>query len=455
MLRSISILYIIFILSLPLFAQFSQIKIVGKSEKIEIPVQDIRDINGRFCAVIQVVSNLEGLRYDSYQGVVKIIDLKDKDMIYLSPDERVLEIYKSSYTPLKIILYDIGIHLKSKCVWKITVAGDIKGNEIPIIINSVPDSVTIMIDDKNFGVGKLFMMKSGKHIIQLSKPGFYEKTDTIQVDRKKSQIEFILVPKIELVFVKGGNYQIGSIIGRCKDDERPVHNTTLNDFYISKYEITFEAYDAFCEKTSHSKPHDRGWGRGKRPVIYVSWYDAVEFCNWLSEQEGLTPCYKIYKNHQDPNKNSRYDDKKWLVECNFGANGYRLPTEAEWEYASRGGLQSSHYVYSGSNNIEEVAWYPDNTGGKTNPVGTKKPNELGIYDMTGNALEWCWDWYDENYYQNSPQNNPKGTSSGWWRVLRGGSLIYDMWLCRSTYRHWRRPDESDLDFGFRVARSAY
>ncbi len=139
---------------------------------------------------------------------------------------------------------------------------------------------------------------------------------------------------------------------------------------------------------------------------------------------------------------------------NWDANGYRLPTEAEWEYAARGGNQSQGYTYSGGNNLDDVAWYGYNSGSVTHEVGTKQPNELGIYDMSGNVWEWCNDWYDGNYYSNSPIYNPKGPSSGSRRVRRGGGWSREPNCCRVADRDYDFPTSSYGDLGFRIARSA-
>ena len=208
------------------------------------------------------------------------------------------------------------------------------------------------------------------------------------------------------VHVAGGTFQMGSTDSEAYSDESPVHSVTVDSFYMAETEVTFDQYDAYCTATGISKPDDRGWGRGSRPAIYVSWYDAVKYCNWLSEQEGLSKVYNI---------------SGTSVTWNQSANGYRLPTEAEWEYAARGGAQSNGYKYSGSNNLDEVGWYWDNSGSKTHPVKGKKANELGLYDMSGNVWEWCWDWYGSTYYSSSPGANPTGPSSGSNRVRRGGS----------------------------------
>ena len=177
-------------------------------------------------------------------------------------------------------------------------------------------------------------------------------------------------------------------------NEQPIHKVKISKpFYIGKYAVTFDEYDLFCVDTSRSKPDDRGWGRGLHPVIHVDFNNAAAYCNWLSEKEGLVACYS---------------GKGKNMLCDFSANGYRLPTEAEWEYAAAGGQESKNTIYAGSNNPDLVAWFDENAEGCTHPVGGKQPNELNLYDMSGNLYEWCWDWYDRNFYQVSPGNDPQG-----------------------------------------------
>ena len=268
--------------------------------------------------------------------------------------------------------------------------------------------------------------------------------------RKREAIEKLTK---DMVFVKGGTFTMGCTSEQrdCDDDESPTFEATVSDFYLGRYEVTFEEYDAFCAATGREKPDDHGWGRGKRPVINVCWYDAVEYCNWLSEQQGLTPYYAIDKSRKDPNNDNSDDDLKWLVTPKVGANGYRLPTEAEWEYAARGGAQSKGYKYAGSDNLDEVAWYWKNSGGKTHPVGEKKPNELGLHDMSGNVHEWCWDW--KGAYTSASKTNPRGPEKGSNRVDRGGSWLSNPQYCRVAPRSSGTPTIRYGDVGFRLARS--
>ncbi len=233
----------------------------------------------------------------------------------------------------------------------------------------------------------------------------------------------------EMVFVRGGTFQMGSNDG--DSNEKPVHSVTLSDFYIGKYEVTQKEWQEVMGNTPSNFKGDN------LPVEKVSWYDAVEFCNKQSDKEGITRCYS------GSGKN---------ITCNFNANGYRLPTEAEWEYAARGGNNARYYKYSGSNTVGNVAWCEENSGKKTHPVGGKKANEIGIYDMSGNVWEWCWDWYSG--YNSGSQTNTKGPSSGSLRVLRGGSWFRHDGYCRVAGRNRSIPDLSSANGGFRFLRNS-
>ena len=232
-------------------------------------------------------------------------------------------------------------------------------------------------------------------------------------------------------------------------------NATISDFYISKYEVTQKEW----AEIMHSNPSRfRG---DDLPVEMVSWYDCVEYCNKRSIKEGLSPRYIINKNKKDVNNKSEFDSIKWIVTINEEANGYRLPTEAEWEYAAGGGQKSKSYTYSGSNKIEDVAWYWKNSGdtpltgtwswtalgnnhNQTKPKGTKAPNELGIYDMSGNVREWCEDWYKDTEID-----------FGHVRVQRGGGWIGADYRCEIANRHSFEANGKGPDQGFRLCRSVF
>lgn len=230
-------------------------------------------------------------------------------------------------------------------------------------------------------------------------------------DASKNFVEFC---GIKMIFVRGGKFKMGSDVA---DNEKPIHPVVLSSFFISQYPITFDIYDLYCDEMGVPKPSDMGWGRNKMPVINVSWEDAMKFCEWLTNKSGKL---------------------------------YRLPTEAEWEYAAKGGQYSNNYIFSGSNNLDEIAWHSGNSNGKTHPVGLKKPNELNIYDMSGNVNEWCYDWYADDYYKNSPLENPTGPESGIEKVFRGGSWATNDKFCRAANRGLFLPNGQFKDVGFRV-----
>ena len=252
-----------------------------------------------------------------------------------------------------------------------------------------------------------------------------------------------------MISVPAGTFMMGDGSGTGKADELPTRQVTLSPFQIGRYEVTFLEYDAYCEAVWTEKPEDNGWGRGMRPVINVSWYDAVLYCNWRSLKEGLTPCYLIDKLRPDTSNKSVQDLDRWEVKCNFHANGYRLPTEAEWEYAARSARAESFIPPVG---VDSVAWYISNAKVMTRSVGQKSPNELGIFDLCGNVAEWCWDWYDTSYEHQSNEN-PHGADSGEYRVVRGGSWEDQPHQLRITGRNALSPHLKNLrNVGFRLVR---
>lgn len=225
--------------------------------------------------------------------------------------------------------------------------------------------------------------------------------------------------KPEVVFVKGGTFQMGTT--KENEAEMPVHRVTVSDFSIGKYEVTVSQYRAFCKETGREMPSKPDWGwQDNYPIDGVSYFDALAYCAWLGKK--------------------------------FGGN-WRLPTEAEWEYAARGGSKSQGYTYAGGKDIDQVSWYEGNANYEAKAVGLKKSNELGIYDMSGNLEEWCEDWADENYYSKSPGTNPQGPSGGTDRVMRGGSWYLLYWYSSTTRRSLRPPDTNRGYIGFRVVLS--
>ena len=217
-------------------------------------------------------------------------------------------------------------------------------------------------------------------------------------------------------------------------DEKYEHEVEIDDFYISKYEVTQKEYKDITGKNPSFFSKSENF-----PLHNIKWDDAIEFCNLKSEMEGLTLVYTI---------------KAFSVICNWNAGGYRLPTEAEWEYAARGGAMSKGYTYSGSNELNKVGNCLPKNNGLYMDVGSLEPNELGLYDMTGNASEWCWDYYKMNYYKNSPKFNPKGPDNGDERVIRGGNKSTPVKLARVTFRSSNQQNKDDATIGFRIVRNA-
>jgi sulfatase modifying factor 1 len=233
--------------------------------------------------------------------------------------------------------------------------------------------------------------------------------------------------------VPGGTFTMGSPTSeQGRYDNEDQHEVTVSSFRMAKYDVTQGLY----QSVMGSNP-SYFTGDANRPVEQVSWYDAVEFCNKLSLRDRLQTVYTINGSE---------------VTADWSANGYRLPTEAEWEYAARGGQRgaSEYHVYAGSDDPDKVAWHTDNSGSKTHPVGQKAPNALGLYDMSGNVWQWCWDSPVD--YSSSSQNDPRGASSGANRAFRGGSWYFAAQYDRVAVRGGSPPDERFYALGFRIVR---
>jgi len=293
-------------------------------------------------------------------------------------------------------------------------------------------------------------------------------TDTANYSTATSDVNIRVLLGVEMVSVGAGSFQMGKNGDGTANSVTPVHEVTLAAFSIGKYELTQAQYEAVMGTTIEQQNEISDYqgldGVGDDyPMYHVSWYDALVFCNKLSVLEGLTPAYSI-DGETDPDEWGtvpRNSDATWnAVEIVTDSNGYRLPTEAQWEYAAKGGPSASdpYKIYSGSDTVGDVAWYWDNipsqTSGETGygaqQVGTKAANELGIHDMSGNVWEWCWDWYAA--YEDEAQTDPVGASSGSGRVIRGGGWIDSAEFARSPYRGDGGPNARGYALGFRLLR---
>jgi len=292
-------------------------------------------------------------------------------------------------------------------------------------------------------------------------PLFLSPDDPILGYRPPATNPRVTLPQMQLI--QGGTYTMGNTFDATEGngDETP-HEVSLNSFYMGAYEVSFAEYDLYCVATGQSLPSDENWGRGEFPVINVSWYDVVRYCNWLSLQHGFAPAYQIDTTQIDPNNQSSVDELKWTVTPIDQANGYRLPTEAEWEYAARQGGQKVRFGngkdiadpkemnFDGSADYKENYSVVGEYRAKTVAVNSFNPNALGLYNMSGNVWEWCWDWYAD--YDVSVRNNPKGVIGGQYRVVRGGSWFDNPNLCRASYRFRYVAYSEDYIIGFRLVR---
>jgi len=275
---------------------------------------------------------------------------------------------------------------------------------------------------------------------------------TSDVNLYAKWISYTEMAEKNMVFVPGGSFEMGDDEGW--DNARPVHTVILSDFYIGKYTVTQEQYQAVMgnNPSYFTSSPATGEVQSKRPVECVSWYDTLVFCNKLSIMAGLSPAYRI-SGSTNPNDwgiipNWDYNIAWDAVEIVAGSNGYRLPTEAQWEYACRAGTTTAYNT--GDTISDNTGWYNSNSGDKTHEVGKKSANAWGLHDMHGNVWEWCWDWYGS--YSSGAQTNPVGADSGYYRVLRGGSWNYSAGYTRSSCRDYNSPENNDYGIGFRLVR---
>ncbi|WP_308232302.1 formylglycine-generating enzyme family protein [Prevotella sp.] len=431
------------------------------SSDLTAQTQPRKDLNDRNCAVVKVqfvgeLTNIEG------NVIMPLVKRNNETWVYMPQNTRQMKVITKNYLPLMVTFADYDIEkLESNRTYVLTLLGNSQQQAQQtqtLSIRYSPSSATVLVDNKMVkgmngvarttlpvgqhsyivfcdgydseeGTVKLKASTPSNLQITLSKEATATQQSTVAqpivaqqpvVQPMVTNSDNISIPvkdgiSIDMVRVEAGTFTMGATpeMKDPYDDEKPTHQVTLtNDYYIGKYEVTQALWKAVMGKKPSKFKGDN------LPVEKVSWNDCQEFINKLNRITG---------------------------------KAFRLPTEAEWEYAARGGKKSRGYQYSGSNNLSDVAWYVDNSGSKTHAVGSKQANELGIYDMSGNVYEWCQDC--KGSYSSSSQVNPTGAASWSYRVYRGGCWFSTARLCRSSCRNGNIPDRRANSLGLRLVLS--
>ena len=431
------------------------------SSDLTAQTQPRKDLNDRNCAVVKVqfvgeLTNIEG------NVIMPLVKRNNETWVYMPQNTRQMKVITKNYLPLMVTFADYDIErLESNRTYVLTLLSNNlqqAQQSQTLTIKYMPTNATVLVDNKMVkgtnGVAQTtlpvgqhsyivacdgYESEEGMVKLKASAPSNIQITLTKEAMATQQSIvsqpivaqqpvvqapiansDYITIPvkdgvSIDMVRVEAGTFTMGATpeMENPLDDEKPAHQVTLtNDYYIGKYEVTQALWKAVMgNNPSYSKGNNL-------PVERVSWDDCQEFISKLNRITG----------------------KK-----------FRLPTEAEWEYAARGGNKSRGYQYSGSSNLYDVDWYKDNSGSKTHAVGTKQPNELGIYDMCGNVWEWCQDWYGK--YSSSSQTNPTGANSGSNRVYRGGGWGSSARYCRLSCRCGSTPVDRGSYLGLRLVLS--
>ena len=433
------------------------------SSDLTAQTQPRKDLNNRNCAVVKVqfvgeLTNIEG------NVIMPLVKRNNETWVYMPQNTRQMKVITKNYLPLMVTFADYAIErLESNRTYVLTLLSNnlLQAQQSQTLtIKYMPTNATVLVDNKMVkgtnGVART-TLPVGQHSYIVACDGYDSEEGTVklkastpsnlQITLSKEAVAIqqsivsqpavaqqpvvqtpiansdnITIPvkdgiSIDMVRVEAGTFTMGATaeMKDPNDDEKPTHRVTLtNDYYIGKYEVTQALWKAVMGNNPSNFKGDN------LPVEKVSWDDCQEFISKLNRITGKT---------------------------------LRLPTEAEWEYAARGGNNSRGYQYSGSNNLSDVAWFRGNSGGKPHAVGTKQPNELGIYDMSGNVDEWCQDWYWYGAYSSSSQVNPTGANSGSYRVCRGGSWGCIARICRSSYRYCGTPVSRYTFLGLRLVLS--
>ena len=423
--------------------------------------QPSKDLNDRNCALIKVGIGLQGVQFEG--GIMGNVENKTGEYwVYMPQGNRQLKVKHTNYAPVMVTFADYGVEkLESNRTYELIITAS-GGTQVAqkqrLTIRYSPSSATVLVDNKMVkgtnGVART-TLPVGQHSFVVACDGYESEEGTVKLKASApSNIQITLTKEamatqqsivsqpivaqqpvvqapivhsdnitipvkdgisIDMVRVEAVTFTMGATaeMENPFDYEKPTHRVTLtNDYYIGKYEVTQALWKAVM---GNNPSYFKG---DNLPVEKVSWDDCQEFISKMNRITGKT---------------------------------FRLPTEAEWEYAARGGNKSRGYQYSGSNNLSDVAWYEDNSGKKTHAVGTKQANELGIYDMSGNVREWCQDKL--RVYSSSSQVNPTGANSEPYRMIRGGDYVYDARSCRSSNRYCQRQDFPLSIFGLRLVLS--
>ena len=460
-----NILFPFFLLFTAISSAFAQ-KLTVESFKLAgsdltAQTQPRKDLNDRNCALIKVGIGLQGVQFEG--GIMGNVENKTGEYwVYMPQGNRMLKVKHANYAPVMVTFADYGVEkLESNRTYELIITAS-GGTQVAqkqrLTIRYSPSSATVLVDNKMVkgtnGVAQT-TLPIGQHSYIVACDGYESEEgmvklkasapSNIQITLFKeavaiqqstvsqptvaqeplaqtpvTNVDNISIPvkngiSIDMVRVEAGTFTMGATpeMENPFDWEKPTHQVTLtNDYYIGKYEVTQALWQAVMGYNPSS------FKGGNLPVEQVSWDDCQEFISKLNSITGKT---------------------------------FRLPTEAEWEYAARGGKKSRGYQSSGSNNISDVAWYDNNSGSKPHTVGTKQPNELGIYDRSGNVWEWCQDRYGK--YSCSSQIDPTRDNSGSGRMRRGGSWSFLARFCRSSYRGHNAPNYRDYILGFRLVLS--
>ena len=431
------------------------------SSDLTAQTQPRKDLNDRNCAVVKVqfvgeLTNIEG------NVIMPLVKRNNETWVYMPQNTRQMKVITKNYLPLMVTFADYDVErLESNRTYVLTLLGNSQQQaqqSQTLTLRYSPTTATVLVDNKMVkgknGVAQT-TLPVGQHSFIVFCDGYDSEEGTVKLKAstpsnlqitlskeataiQQSSVsqpivaqqpvaqtpvtnrDNITIPvkdgiNIDMVRVEARTFTMGATpeMENPFDWEKPTHQVTLtNDYYIGKYEVTQALWQAVMGNNPSKFNGDN------LPVENVSWNDCQEFISKLNRITGKT---------------------------------FRLPTEAEWEYAARGGKKSKGYQFSGSNNISDVAWYKDNSGSKTHAVGSKQANELGIYDMSGNVFEWCQDWFGS--YSSSSQVNPISANSGSLRVIRGGSWNFNASFCRSSYRYGHSPDLRYDDLGLRLVLS--